>query len=56
MTQQAVSTGEVPLLAWEDIVELSGKVGVPEGKVVECLKHIELLGHIMYFPGKDGGG
>ena len=51
LTQQAASGGEVPLLAWEDIMEIVQKVGIPENKVVECLKTIELLGHIMYFPG-----
>lgn len=33
-------------------MEVVNKVGIPENKVVECLKYIELLGHIMYFPGE----
>lgn len=52
LTQQVAAGGEVPILAWEDIMEVVNKLGIPENKVVECLKYIELLGHIMYFPGK----
>eukprot|EP01127_Copromyxa_protea_P014151 TRINITY_DN389_c1_g1_i1.p1 TRINITY_DN389_c1_g1~~TRINITY_DN389_c1_g1_i1.p1 ORF type:complete len:2271 (-),score=715.31 TRINITY_DN389_c1_g1_i1:92-6904(-) len=51
LNQSLCTTGEVPLLAWDDIIERASKVGVPEARVVACLKYIETLGHIMYFPG-----
>jgi hypothetical protein len=42
---------EIPILSWEHIKDIAGKVGIQENQLVDSLKHLELLGHLIYLPG-----
>jgi hypothetical protein len=50
-----------PLLSWKQVVDIGKKLSVnSDCQVVASIKYIELLGHVMYFPGMtttiDGEG
>lgn len=40
-------------MSWEEVEEASKQCALPKGKLVEAVKYLECVGHIMYFPGSE---
>jgi len=50
--EKRVAEGSVPVLQWNEVLALSDP-SIKEATVLAMVKDLELLGRIMYFPGKE---